>query len=288
MRSPFTNALLLNHLSKKRSTPPSVMLVFLACFGSLLLCGCGDGGKEEVFGRLDEDGHIESALMEQVFPEKYRSLPPLRVRKRGEAFNVWLDLEDWQKGERPWLHADMTDTRGDAAHAIADFRVTESQVQFGKGYKVRALKVIWPDEHVEDIRQGRFGALQIERIDTAWELGPEADEATLRVVLDIRNSGKDSKQLSGEFYLTGDDMVLISKLSSSSPSARREAEEADKSGFVSANSFFISEVSGNAASAFELMTDTVKTDVLKRFKTLRLEHLAYGWRRDISRPKKQQ
>jgi hypothetical protein len=269
------------------NTLRTTMAVFVGCFCSLLFCGCGDSEKEDIFGRLREDGHIESAIMEQFFPEKYRSLPPLRVKKRGEAYNVWLELEDWQKGEKPWLHADMTDTRADAAHAMADFKVTDSHVQFGKGYKVRALKVIWPDEHAEDMRQGRFGTLHIERIDTAWELGPGPDEARLRAVLGLRNIGEDSKKLSGEFYLTGDDTVLISKLSSSAPSAPEKTKEAPQSGFVSAESFFISELSADSTVALELITDTVKTDVLRKFGTLRVEHLAYGWRRDIAHPQKQ-
>lgn len=246
----------------------------------LLTAGCRK--KKETFGRLDEDGYIANPIAQYLRPEEYESLPPILVDKRNDEYRVWLTLEDWQEGESQWLKAEMTDMRGNAPHALSDFSITDSTLEIGENFKVRPLKIIWPAQYEYRLRKGEYGTLNLNNIKTQWTNDGTGYELSVSAL--IANISTYTMKLSGEFYLTGNDKVLISKLKCGT-SDEISGQSANDSGFEEADSFYLCDIDGGANKELKLKTDKISKDILSKFHSLKLEHLAYGWQRNIEPPK---
>jgi len=169
----------------------------------------------------------------------------------------------------------------------------DERVRFGKGFKVRPLKVLWPETVAAEMRAGKFGAMKVSKVEAKWKHSIDAgNRLSLRVTLVVQNTASDPARLSGEMYLLGNDSVLVSRMNGNpegmdsllKPDAYDYmllGELSGKGTFAPECRYYLCRIEAGETRELTLTSELLPQETLRRFETLTLGNLAYGWQLSI-------
>jgi len=186
------------------------------------------------------------------------------------------------------VKANIIRGRVDDEYAEDDPQVQELVTVHERG-RIRPLKLKWPENLRANLRAGRYGALRLMETRAEWkETDAKAGVVSLEITVDIKNTSEQEIRISGEFYLVGDDSVLLSKLGGATEETQFTAKpdtwdymvvsrEAKGPVFVPQSMYYLLYVDAASSKQIDLVSPPVSRKALAGFSDLKVEHLAYGW-----------